>query len=275
VFTDGVVFDLGMMDLIKKGYLTPINMINQEIFSKFKPEHVFTAYHKHAAGLKAVVFCKDIDHSKAMAETFSAQGVPALPVYSGMAHGERQVAIEKFAKGEVQVLSNCGVLTEGFDEPSIQSIVLARKTASRSLFEQMLGRGVRLHENKTKLKVIQLVPVPPPQPVTAKQKLSYAWHIVKALFWLALVACLMGLLWKTCSTISQPARQTNEVITFMKVNTACKLRISPSMQADVVALINPKELLVKLAQTKTNGKMWARVTTGYKTGWCGCQLSNK
>lgn len=283
VFTDGVVFDLGMMDLIKKGYLTPIKIVNQEIFSKFAPEHVFNAYQRHVQGLKSIVFCRNIAHSLAMAEAFTSNGVLALSVYSGMPKEERKEALVKFAKGEVQVLSSVGVLTEGFDEPSIQSIVLARNTTSRSLYEQMLGRGVRLHENKDKLKVVQLIPVPPPQPIPVEKRLYKVWNIIKKLLLLGILICAVAWIWKTCNAVAEMSlpsgvkqlkyRQAQRQ--HLRVTTVCKLRSGPSTSSKTIGLINPTDQLTLLEQTKTQDRVWIKIQTKGKIGWCGCRLETK
>lgn len=269
VFTDGVVFDLGIVALIKKGYLTPIKMVDQTIFSKFHPRHVFEAYRKHAQDLKSIVFCKDIAHSIDMAEEFTAKGVEALPVYTGMPKEDREVALQKFAENKIQVLTNCNVLTEGFDEPSIKCIVLARKTSSRSLYEQMIGRGVRPFEGKSKLKVVQLIPTPPPMPVPFAVHVHRTWIAVKILIWIAI---LLGIAWYGYTLCGhQVIAPVETPVATPHVVKACRLRSAPSTKATVIGTVGPADSITVLDKTNT----WTKIKVNNKTGWCGCPVESK
>ena len=64
---------------------------------------------------------------------------------------------QAFRGGDVQVLANCGVLTEGFDEATVACIIIARPTQSRALYLQMVGRGTRRHPGKADCLIIDLV----------------------------------------------------------------------------------------------------------------------
>jgi DNA repair protein RadD len=69
---------------------------------------------------------------------------------------ERDRIISGFKNREIHVVINVGILTTGFDYPELDTIILARSTMSFALYYQMIGRGVRIHENKTKTVVIDL-----------------------------------------------------------------------------------------------------------------------
>jgi DNA repair protein RadD len=69
---------------------------------------------------------------------------------------ERDRIIEGFKNGEIHVVINVGILTTGFDYPELDTIILARSTMSFALYYQMIGRGVRIHNDKTKTVVIDL-----------------------------------------------------------------------------------------------------------------------
>jgi superfamily II DNA or RNA helicase len=115
---------------------------------------VTKAWIENAAGRQTVVFCVDIQHSLDLAATFIARGINAEAVW-----GDDPQRAEKLAAhraGEITVITNCAVLTEGYDDSSISCIVLARPTASTLLFTQMIGRGTRLHPNKTDCLVIDV-----------------------------------------------------------------------------------------------------------------------
>lgn len=69
---------------------------------------------------------------------------------------ERDIIIDGFKNGEIHVVINVGILTTGFDYPELDTIILARSTMSFALYYQMIGRGVRIHDDKTKTVVIDL-----------------------------------------------------------------------------------------------------------------------
>jgi ATP-dependent helicase IRC3 len=112
---------------------------NQLIVSKFQ---------EHAHNRKAVAFCADVQHCKDLAATFNHYGFKAAAVWGSMDKAERASALSAFNKGDIQVVTSCGILTEGFDEPTIEAIIMARPTKSRSLYIQCIGRGLRKHITK-------------------------------------------------------------------------------------------------------------------------------
>lgn len=96
----------------------------------------------------AIAFCCDIKHAIDLAKEFTDNDIAAGVVHSKLSSAERVDVIEKFKKGELKVLTNCGILTEGFDAPAIDCILMCRPTRSATLFIQMLGRGLRPHPAK-------------------------------------------------------------------------------------------------------------------------------
>jgi DNA repair protein RadD len=105
--------------------------------------HVVEEYIRWASGRSAVAFAVDVAHSKAIAEAFRGAGVRAEHVDGQMAAGERRAVLDRLRRGQTHVVSNCGVLTEGFDCPTISAVILARPTKSRGLWRQCVGRGLR------------------------------------------------------------------------------------------------------------------------------------
>jgi superfamily II DNA or RNA helicase len=76
-------------------------------------------YRKHANGMRAVVFCVSVEHSKHVAAEFEAAGIPAAHIDGGLDDGARDQAIVDFADGRILVLCNVGLVSEGFDLASI------------------------------------------------------------------------------------------------------------------------------------------------------------
>jgi superfamily II DNA or RNA helicase len=99
--------------------------------------------------LKTLIFCLNVEHSQLIAQTLKNHNLSAACIHGKMNKKERNVILKKFKNGEIQYLTNCQLLTEGFDEPSIECIVIARPTSSKSLYCQMIGRGLRKTENKS------------------------------------------------------------------------------------------------------------------------------
>jgi len=111
------------------------------------------------ADRQTLCFCVDVAHTEDLAEAFRRAGVAAAAVTGDMDPDARKKALEDFSAGRVRVLTNCMVLTEGYDETSIAGILLARPTKSSLLYTQMIGRGTRLHPGKKDLAVVDIVDV--------------------------------------------------------------------------------------------------------------------
>jgi len=163
-----IVFERSMHTMIRSGYLSPI--IGKQVFTKVELSKVgmskgdFIAselskivntlernrlivenYTEYASERKkALAFCVDVQHAKDLAQAFQKQGFTAEAVYGSMRDEERAEVLSGFSKGKYSILTNCQLLTEGFDEPSIDCVVMGRPTQSTSLFTQMVGRGSRI-----------------------------------------------------------------------------------------------------------------------------------
>lgn len=97
---------------------------------------------------KTLCFCTSIEHAEALAKEFNDVGIRAKNIDSTLSAEERADTIKAFKNGEIKVLTNIGVLTTGFDEPSVDCILMARPTKSKILFTQCVGRGLRTFEGK-------------------------------------------------------------------------------------------------------------------------------
>jgi len=116
-----------------------------------------TSYMRLANHRRAIVFCVDVQHAKDVCHEFAEAGIRAAAVWGEMPREERRQTIAKFSNGEISVLTNCNLLTEGFDEPRINCVLMARPTKSKLLYAQMVGRGTRLHPGKTDLMIVDVV----------------------------------------------------------------------------------------------------------------------
>lgn len=103
-----------------------------------------------------LMFCVDINHCKTLCGVLQRVGINAQYVTGETVKHERRSIIEDFRAGNIDVLCNVQVFTEGTDMPNIDSLFLVRPTKSRPLLVQMIGRGLRLHKTKTHCHVVDL-----------------------------------------------------------------------------------------------------------------------
>lgn len=119
---------------------------------------IVRGWQAHAADRrKTLVFTPTVAFADQVAARFTAAGVTAAHVSGTTPLEERQHLLQAFHRGSIQVLANCAVLTEGYDEPGVDCVVIARPTKSRALYTQMVGRGTRRHPEKTDCLVLDVV----------------------------------------------------------------------------------------------------------------------
>lgn len=121
------------------------------------PGAAIGAYQQAAEGRKAVMFVPTVALAMATAERFREAGVPAEWISGEWGREDRAHLYRRLRTGETRVVVNAMLLTEGFDEPSVDCVIVARPTKSATLYRQMVGRGLRLYPGKTDCLVIDLV----------------------------------------------------------------------------------------------------------------------
>jgi superfamily II DNA or RNA helicase len=108
---------------------------------------------------RTIAFCVTVSHARNLARSLNVLGVPAGIVHGAMPADVRAAALLDFREGRTRVLTNVGVLTEGFDDPGVSCIAMARPTRSEGLYAQCVGRGTRLHPDKRDCLVLDFVDV--------------------------------------------------------------------------------------------------------------------
>lgn len=117
-----------------------------------------------ASGRKTLVFCPSVDTAHELARVLSAYATKeglgdVVRSLDGETDREtREATIAGYKRGEVRILVNCALFTEGFDAPDTSCIAIARPTRSRALWAQMVGRGTRLAEGKADCLVLDFAP---------------------------------------------------------------------------------------------------------------------
>jgi superfamily II DNA or RNA helicase len=100
---------------------------------------------EQAGERKTLIFGVDVAHARALAEVINSFKPGKAIALDGTAKPEeRKAVLNLYRRGCFQFLVNCALFTEGFDEPDVACVALARPTQSRALYTQMLGRGTRL-----------------------------------------------------------------------------------------------------------------------------------
>lgn len=114
------------------------------------------AYQEVADGEKTLIFNAGIITSRAVEKVFEKAGYPIRHLDSTFPKEERKEVLRWFRDTKGAILTSVGILTTGFDEPSVETIILNRATRSLTLYHQMVGRGSRVWKEKKTFKVLDL-----------------------------------------------------------------------------------------------------------------------
>jgi DNA repair protein RadD len=104
---------------------------------------IVTHWHKYGERRKTVAFAVNVSHSVHLKDEFIRSGVRAEHIDGSTPKPERDATLERLASGEIELVTNCMVLTEGWDLPEVACCILARPTRKMGLFRQMIGRILR------------------------------------------------------------------------------------------------------------------------------------
>lgn len=176
---DEIVYYKNILDLIQEGYLCRLvgyrvntdtdisevessngdyssSQLEDAINNPYRNNLVVKSYLEIARGKKTLVFAAGVQHAKDLASSFAKSKVSVRVVLGETPEDERRTIFADFRSGFVDVVVNVGVLTEGFDEPSVEVIMLARPTKSSLLYTQIVGRGTRIFEGKQNCMIIDI-----------------------------------------------------------------------------------------------------------------------
>jgi superfamily II DNA or RNA helicase len=113
--------------------------------------NLLDTYFKYADGKKGIVYTINKRHNEHVCNMFIDAGIIAKAIDSDTNHEERNRIVKDFKNGNIQILCNVNIFSEGFDCPDVEFIQLARPTKSLSMYLQQVGRGFRIHEAKEKV----------------------------------------------------------------------------------------------------------------------------
>lgn len=175
-YFDLVAFEIGLFDLIRDGYLSPIaiksvpikidlNAVRQttgdfnesDLGATLDPylDEIAAAIKEHASFRRCLAFLPLIATSEKFVGACQNVGLTACHI-SGVSENRKEI-LQRYHEGEFDVLSNAMLLTEGYDEPQVDCVIPLRPTRSRPLYSQMVGRGTRTHELKENLLLLDFL----------------------------------------------------------------------------------------------------------------------
>ena len=114
------------------------------------------AYESHSKNKKTLIFNNGIFTSKKVCQVFTDLGYPIRHLDNQTSPGERTEILKWLKKTKGAILTSVSILTTGFDEPTVQTVILNRATNSLTLYHQMIGRGARSLPKKKKFSIIDL-----------------------------------------------------------------------------------------------------------------------
>jgi superfamily II DNA or RNA helicase len=175
-----IVYTRTLPDLIEAGYLSPLrgfristsadltrlsrggldfrdDELSEAVDIEERNALVARSIQELARDRRTIAFCVTVNHARNLCRSLNALGVPAGIVHGAMPSDERARALAQFRSGEVRAMCNVAVLTEGFDDPGVSCVAMARPTRSEGLYAQCVGRGTRLHPGKQDCLILDFV----------------------------------------------------------------------------------------------------------------------
>ena len=120
-------------------------------------ERLYQSLEEFGKDRKGIVYAINISHAQKITKLYQEHGVKAIAIDSKTPAAKRQQDIEAFKKGDIQVLVNVDIFSEGFDCPDVEFVQLARPTLSLAKYLQMVGRGLRVAKGKKNCVIIDNV----------------------------------------------------------------------------------------------------------------------
>lgn len=150
-------FDVNLSSL-KIGYTGEFTTASLELLysNPFMQGKLVQAYEEVAMGTKTLIFNSGIISSRLVYEAFKKKNYPVKHLDSTYSDKERAEILEWFHNTKDAILTSVSILTHGFDEPEVETIMLNRATKSLTLYHQMIGRGSRITPHKKNFKIIDL-----------------------------------------------------------------------------------------------------------------------
>lgn len=178
-----VVYRRDILDMIEMGYLLPVrgkrikvpdldfskvgrsrgdyqaDELGEALTDSLAPELVAKAYMEHAGERSGILFAPTVASAYVFSDALNALGIISETVHGALPREERALILKRLNSGDTQVVCNCMVLTEGFDEPRVSCGVICRPTTSAPLYTQMVGRILRPYPGQANALLLDVVGV--------------------------------------------------------------------------------------------------------------------
>jgi superfamily II DNA or RNA helicase len=223
-------------------------------------------YTRLCAGLPAIAFCVDIRHSELVAARFAAAGYRAAHVDGDTPRDERRRLIRALSTGELQVLSNCGLISEGLDVPGVVAAILLRPTKSLALYLQQVGRALRPAPGKARALILdhsgntyRFGPADAPRAwsLEGRAKLATAPPMVMRCKACGAIDSISALACESCgATLREPAPRPARI----------EVRTSALVEVERLRAMSYPQALRWAGADEARLRMIARAR-GYKSGW--------
>ena len=178
LFDYNKIFESTLNEAIKNGFLVPFDyygMSDNIDYSKIKwngikynerdlekhlsikkrNEQILTEYTTKGKGAKTIGFCVNISHAEKMAKFFTENGIPAISITSETK--DRKQKIDDFRDNKYSVAFAVDIFNEGMDFTNVRVLLFLRPSESKTIFEQQIGRGLRLHPGKEKTIILDFI----------------------------------------------------------------------------------------------------------------------
>jgi DNA repair protein RadD len=155
---DSLVVGATVRELTDLGHLVPCRVYAppEVLESKHIAQSPAQAYQRLGNGDRAVIFCVTVEHARKVADEMESIGVRCGVVHGEMSKQDRKATLDALATGSLRAVASIGVLTEGWDCPTVAVCMLARKPQHAGLYLQMVGRVLRPAPGKTHATLIDL-----------------------------------------------------------------------------------------------------------------------
>lgn len=178
LFQYNKVFEYTLNEAIENGYLVPytyyglidnidysniryngvrynVQDLEKNLIIEKRNKEILKEFLEKGGGNKALCFCCSIEHAERMAEFFNKNGIPSISITSATV--DRDEEIKNFRRNQYNVAFTVDLFNEGIDFPELRVLLFLRPTESKTVFEQQLGRGLRLHPGKEKVIILDFI----------------------------------------------------------------------------------------------------------------------
>jgi superfamily II DNA or RNA helicase len=151
------VGDLDLSDIrLTRGDFA-VGELGDELADAGAGQVIAKAYTEYAADRAGVIFAPSVATAHLFAQDMREAGITCEPVWGDMPLEDRRATLKRFTAGDIQVLSNAMLLTEGWDAPHVSCAVIARPTTSAPLYVQMCGRVLRTYPGKADALILDVI----------------------------------------------------------------------------------------------------------------------